>query len=374
MTPRGKPQVPDGKGETLAELVRVLRGSEKQKEFGRRLNYYSRQYISGIEKGKRQPSDQFLEKLKDEFQQFEQRIEAARERSSRHSPPGKQLKKTADQLRIDHFMTTGRFNFARTAVREALTTADDVHDLYWLYDRLATASLALHDWNEIADAWEAAIKHAESGNLLNEELESRNRLATFHQRRIEFAEALIVLDAGLRRHPNTALLWLRKGYVHWYQQDFSSAYSSLTTAMKNGSAKLTVMFARGQVLAEWGNYDDALADLEPYLAAPNRKLVNITEVRHARAYIWGHTGKLQEAFAEFKEVERLKPKSPWLHYRWGLCHDLAGEKEAAAERLIRSLRCERPWLKPPKRDHALKLLHDYGVDADVPNWTPDTGY
>jgi tetratricopeptide (TPR) repeat protein len=283
-------------------------------------------------------------------------------------------KKTATERRIADFMAEGQFTFARTALREALKRASDEENGYWLYDRLATASLALRRWDEVESALTSAIASAMSGGLRDGEIESRNRLATYHQRRTEFSAALAILDDGLGRHANAAPLWLRKGYVHWYEQSYSAAYTSLTTAMANGSARLTVLFARGQVLAEWGHYDDALSDLEEYLAAPDRKPVNVGEIRHTRGYIWAHTGRLPKAFAEFAEVEKIKPRSPWLHYRWALAHALADEHEAAADRLVRSLRCENPWLKPPRRDHALAMLRDYGVDADVPDWTTDNGY
>jgi tetratricopeptide (TPR) repeat protein len=377
MSPRKKPQPlpPPKEGENFAKFLRVLRASlgETQEIFAKRFHRV-RTYITNYETGGERGSG-FMEEVVKEFKEHEQRIRAAFEVTLTEVPESAhKRKKTTIQRHIEDLIKIGDFTVARTALKRALKDPRDAQESYWLYDRLATVALALRRWDEVHGALASAVDCAVSNNLRDGEIASRNRLAKFHQRRVEFPQALTVLEDGLRRHPDAAELWLRRGYVHWYEQSYSAAYTSLTTAMAHGSARLTVLFARGQVLAEWGNYDHALSELEEYLAAPNRKPVNVGEMRHTRGYIWAHIGHLAQAFAEFAEVERIKPRSPWLHYRWGLCHHLAGEKEAAADRLIRSLRCENPWLKPPRRDHALAMLQGYGVKADIPEWTASTGY
>lgn len=375
MSPQSSELPPPREGENFADIVRILRKAvkETQLEFATRF-HRSRTSITNLE-GDEKPTDAFMDELVRQFPEHEKRIrDAYAVSTAQKAKSAGKGKRTTIERHIDELTHGGQFTFARTALRRALKDTHDEQSRHWLYSRLATVSLALRRWPEVESALTSAIELATSAGLEDDEIDSRNRLATYHQRRTEFSAALAVLDDGLGRHANAAPLWLRKGYVHWYEQSYVSAYTSLTTAMAKGSPKLTVMFARGQVLAEWGNYDDALSDLEKYLAAPDRKKVNVGEIRHARAYVWGHTGRLPDAFAEFAEVEKMKPKSPWLHYRWGLCHMLANEKKQAADRLIRSLRCENPWLKPPRRDHALTMLRDYNVDADVPDWTPDNGY
>lgn len=377
MSPRRKsrPLPPPRDGENFAEFLRVLRASlgETQETFAKHF-HLSRSSIANHETENGRSSG-FMEQVVKEFGEHEQRIRAAFEVSLAELPESAhRRKKTPIQRQIEYLTKAGDFTVARTALKRALKDSRDAQESYWLYDRLATVALALRRWDEVLCALTSAVDCARSNDLRDGEIASRGRLAKFHQRRVEFTQALAVLEDGLRRYPDAADLWLRRGYVHWYEQSYSAAYTSLTTAMAHGSARLTVLFARGQVLAEWGNYDDALSELEEYLAAPNRKPVNVGEIRHTRGYIWAHTGRLPEAFAEFAEVEKIKPRSPWLHYRWALAHALADEHEAAADRLIRSLRCENPWLKPPRRDHALAMLNSYGVTADVPEWTPDTGY
>jgi tetratricopeptide (TPR) repeat protein len=377
MSPRRKPLPlpPPRDGENFAEIVRALRESlgETQATFAKHF-HRSRPYIAEHERDGLCVSG-FMEQLVGKFGEHEQRIRTAFEVSLAELPESAhRRKKTPVQRQIEALTKTGDFTVARTTLKRSLKDPRDAQESYWLYDQLATVALALRRWDEVLGALTSAVACAMSNNLRDGEISSRNRLAKFHQRRVEFPEALTVLEDGLRRHPDAAELWLRRGYVHWYEQSYSAAYTSLTTAMAHGSARLTVLFARGQVLAEWGNYDKALSELEDYLAAPNRKPVNVGEIRHTRGYIWAHTGRLPEAFAEFAEVEKIKPRSPWLHYRWALAHALADDHEAASDRLICSLRCEDPWLKPPRRDHALALLQSYGIKGKVPEWTPNNGY
>ena len=365
MTARRQASSSDGSEERFGELVRRLRASvgENQEPFSERFAR-SRQSISNHERGEELVKD-FMEQLIKEFPDEAENIRTAYETSLDQLPLNATRRKgTRAERRIQSFLRTGQFQYARRAVLEALDDMLDDRERHTMYEHLATVSLALGEKDKAMGALQSAVEHAMATELVDEELSSRDRLAARYQKRTDFHDAHVVLEAGLLRHPEAARLWLRKGYAHWYEQNFSSAFAVLTTALMYGSPRLTVIFARGQVLAEWGNAEAALVDIEEYLTAPDRRTVNIARLRGARAYAWAQMKRWSDAFAEFDAVESMKLESAWIYYNRGVCHAAAGQQTEATEYLIRSLRCRLPLINPPRRCKALALLTE--MKADIP--------
>jgi tetratricopeptide (TPR) repeat protein len=366
MTGRRTSSSDAGSEETLADVVRALRKSvgETQKVFAKRFPV-ARTYISNTERGELVVAG-FMEQLVDEFRHEDARIRAAYEVSLGRKPqPRGRQRETAIQRKIETFIRTGRFTYARRALTEGLNDVRDERDRHWMYERLAATLMALDRENEAIEALEAAIACASSAGLRDEEISTRDRYASYYHRRAAFPAAHNVVDVGLRHFPDAALLWLRKGKVHWYEQAYSLAYAALTTALRHGSPRQSVVHARGQVLAEWGSFEAALVDLDEYLAGADVRIVNAASVRSARAYIWGQTGRMSDALAEFDAVERIKPDSPWLYYRRALCYVKAGQLKPAAKDLVRALTSEGPRLNPPRREHATALLQEWGVTVEL---------
>lgn len=360
MTAPLRPQLAASDEETLGEVVKDIRKSlrEKQDVFAKRF-HVSRQYISAHE-SERELIKGFAQQLSEEFKNESKRIWDAYE-VSRSRRPVTRGRRPESQLhrKVEQFMRSGRFGFARGAIREALIDESDERERHWLYERLAACHIGSNHERKAIEALESAIGCAIGAQLRDEELSSRDRLAAYHQQRVAFSNSLAVLDSGLQRYPDAARLWLRKGKVHWYEQTYSLAYAALTTALTHGSKRSSVLHARGQVLAEWGNFDAALADIEEYLKGKNKRVVNIAPVRATRAYVLGMTGRLSDALSEFDEAERLNSGSAWTQYRRALCYIHNGEHDAAVQRLNQALQFEGPKLNPPRRTHALTLLDQY---------------
>ncbi len=354
--------------ETLAEVVKELRASEgeTQEIFRTRFNV-ARTYISNVERGESYPEG-FVERLVEAYPDQETRLWDALEcsRSQRPPKPTRQNQRdTPFQRRIETQIRTGRFAYAQRALLRRLIEETDDDEKYWLHERLYVTLLGLGEDGAAVEALEAAVKCALGAGLQEEELSSRARLASRYQIKAQFHTAHEVLDAGLRRFPDAARLWLRKGKVHWYEQAYSQAYAALTTAQEHGARRRSVLHARGQVLAEWGSFEAALADIAGYLAETKARSTDIASARSARAYVWGQQGELGQALTEFEEIEPLNPDSAWLYYRRGLCYVTVGRQKQAVSDLERALQCGGPSLNLPRKNHVIALLQQYGVSVAV---------
>jgi len=347
--------------EDFAALVRSLREElgETQGVFAKRIPRV-RTYITELEKGKHPPEvirDDFLKAFPD----YKDRIGAAYDVSVRTLPPARRrTRQTRFQRTVESFLKTGRFSYAARALERALLSASDDAERYWLSERLYVALRALgsdNDLTVLAQAIEAAVR----ANLVNEEITCRDRLAGRYQVIGEFTAAHKLVDDGLQRHPRSDGLWLRKGKVHWYETAYSEAYAALTTARTYGCSRTSVLHARSQVLAEWGSFEQALADSADYLALAKGTIpANIVAVRTARAYVWALTGDLDRALKEFAELRTKKQGRAWFYYRRGLSYAAHDQIRSARADFRRALDSDQPALGSIRRQAMLDYLATHG--------------
>jgi tetratricopeptide (TPR) repeat protein len=260
MPRRPKRPPPPPNEELFGEVVCALRESvgEGRTLFADRFGK-SRSYISGIENEHWVPKTMRDWLIRD-FPDSKQRIEEAYKRSQQLRQAKKKTQSTRDPFRqrIERWIAAGQFGFARAGLREKLKQATEPELIHWLYEHLATVYMSLDEDDRAVEALQATVDYAVKAGLKDDELASRIRLATYHQRRDNCQRAHEVLDDGLRRFPTAADLWLRKGKVHWQEQDHSPAYAALMTAEVYGGSHPAIIHARGQVLTEWGAYEAAL--------------------------------------------------------------------------------------------------------------------
>lgn len=354
--------------ETYAEILTALIESldETVGGFADRV-VESRGTISNA-KGKRGPTDPLNKKLAKMFPAWAARLsvayeawEAAHPKPAR--PPVGSLRQQVEKLQGE-----SQHTHVLIAIKDGLKDVKNDGERHWLYKKLAATHLALHHGPAAIEALNNALSCAITSNLVREELATREFLAAMYQHEELFDEAHRILDDGLVRFPDAAILWLRKGHVVWYEDRYSLAYAVLTTARKFGSSQQEVLYSSAQVLTEWGSFDAALTEIKQYLASKAIPSSEGAAIRSARAYIWGQTGELPRALKEFAAIERAQPNTPWLYYRRALCHDTDGNVKAASADLECALTTKGAGLKPGQRHRAAELLRKYKVP--VPSYMP----
>jgi hypothetical protein len=353
--------------ENFADVVRSLRKTvdETQVVFAERFQR-SRTYITNTERGELS-AELFVQDLINAFPAEKNRIEAAYQVSLAQRPQkARRGRETQLQRKVDDLLHGGRFSDAEHELERGLNQNHDCEQRHWMYERLHVALLAKNQEAAANEALIEAIGCAADANLKAEEISSRERLAGHYQTKDMLPAAIDVLDGGLERYPDAADLWLRMGKVRWYEEQYSHAYAALTTALHYGNPKYSVLHIRSQVLAEWENFDAALADVADYLSCANIEPANEAHVRSARAYIWGQMGDLKRALAEFATVSPFIPHCGWLHYRRAQCYITAHKVDAALFDLLNALPCEGPPLDKRRRGHAESTLREHGLAPPFP--------
>jgi tetratricopeptide (TPR) repeat protein len=171
----------------------------------------------------------------------------------------------------------------------------------------------------------------------------------------EYDRAIAIVSKALGIFFEGRWLWRRYGCIRWYAGDLLDAYSALTVALNLGYPASRVFHARGQVLAELGRYDEAIAELNEALRVP-RSSLSAAQAIGGRAYAVGMSGYLKDSLTDFDTAAVTTPESGWLWYWRALCLRHNGQPEEAVADLERCLTLDLPRLPGPRRAHALRLL------------------
>ncbi len=352
---RGRRDSPETYAAVVTALVKSL--NMKVGEFAVRYNY-GRTSISNA-KGRVGPTRPVHDRLIADFPDWAKRLGAAYTdwESKQHKSVRSQT--SSVQKDVETLLEARRFAHAQRAVVDGLRDVQTDKDSHWLYERLASADFELHRGDEAIAALHSALDCALASDLVNEELATRERLAAEYHHEWLFDEAHQILDDGLMRFPDTPMLWLRKGRLHWYEGHYSLAYAELMTAGKFRYPLQKVLYNSSQVLAEWGSFDAAHGDIKQFLEGKAYTSDEGAAVRSARAYIWGQTGQLARALNEFASIETALPDVGWVYYRRAICHHSDGNTEAAGTDLVKALTAKAGGLTPGQRNRARELLEQY---------------
>lgn len=343
-------------------LLRRLRGERKQPEFGRDLGYDSRTSYGMVETGQRRPSPTAVDRLLDLFPDHTAEIEArvAAIDAEREASSGRRSGMTLLQLQIMRMTRVGRFGEATASLDRALAEPQEPSLRVWLLDQRADRAAADEDEREFQFRRDA-IATAHDAGLHKEEIELCLDLARRLTVKFDYAEAHRVLDEALKEHQSSGHLWRRKGMVHWYAHDYPDAIACLQTARANGVPDNRLVHTRGQVLAEWGSFDRAIVELTTAIETATSP-ANAAYARSTRAFALFNMGDEERAMQEFDIAEAVTPHNAWLHYFRALCWISIGDDIRAIDGLKDALSCTVPRLNLPKRDNALRILREYGVE------------
>lgn len=243
---------------------------------------------------------------------------------------------------------------AVTVLEGVTKRAGDKRDTQEAWCLLATIAYESGDYDAAEAAFSAALELAagKRGGKLAMAIDRYARKLTDEE---AYERAIAIVRRSLSVYFEGRWLWRRYGCIKWYSGDLLDAYSALTHALNIGYPASRIFHARGQVLAELGQYDRAIAELSEALRVP-RSSLSIAVATSARAFAMGMSGELEPALTEFRQSEVVIPDSGWLHYWRALCLLEHGESDKAALSLRRALIATTPALNRPKRERAEELM------------------
>ncbi len=354
----------------------------------------SRSVVGNVETGT-PPSKTFLEQLATVFPDRRDEIVAAEKRYRKTSVRKSRYKnQSAAQQSIISQIASNELPEARDALRYEIWTASDLdtHQRIWAIAYLSRVERLLGDLATSRGLFLFAIDLAKCLPDPEKELIAlweQQAIASYKDRR---GDAHHILAKGLSSYPDAAILWYRKGVIHWDESDLSNAYAALTAALRHKGSRLDILCARGQLLVEWGLVEEAIVDLNEVLAKPQLVPIKAACARSALAYALFKREETDQANSEFAEAHKSVPGSPWPHYFIAMCfrdiyknaivkddmnrqlgtmpsrrrtEQVTGWREAIRSELRRALECDKPSLSVSRREQITDMLHSLQKDSDL---------
>jgi len=190
--------------------------------------------------------------------------------------------------------------------------------------------------------------------------------AAYHGRREEFDEAINRATEAIEMDEECLPAYAMRAGAHWYSEQLVEAIDDYSRLIEEDGDDFHALAARGQVYAELGEFDLALADLERAIAL-GRKRAGKTGLAYAyngRALALAGLGRLQEALRDFDRSLQDCPDNAWLDYNRGLVFHHLGRNREAAACFQQALDKTDPALPPKKRQRARGFLKRFAPRTD----------
>ncbi|MCY2964998.1 MAG: tetratricopeptide repeat protein [Planctomycetota bacterium] len=184
----------------------------------------------------------------------------------------------------------------------------------------------------------------------------------------EYAEAIAAATEAIEYGPEEMEPYQCRAGAFWYSDQFSEALDDYERALQLCEEPTAGLWnGRGQVLAELGEFELALVDLEKAVAVSRSSERNyLPYCLNGLGKILTGLGRLEEADVAFQESLALQPENAWLQYNLGQFWIARGSVKEAVACFERALRYKKPPLPPGKRAKAQGFIRRSGGSDPVP--------
>ncbi|QEG00486.1 lipoprotein NlpI [Stieleria maiorica] len=252
-------------------------------------------------------------------------------RLKRHDKALEDYEKLIEKYPDDPYAYSGRAYAHQMQGDESAAEAD--------IDRLA----------EIApeDAQEAAVQSLQAKVIRLEGLE-------------RYDDAIAVAEEIIDMAPDAAIGYRLRGWIRWYTEQHVEACDDYTRLLELSSddPEPDLLSSRGQIYAEMGEWDNALADLDA--AVQLSRTAGLHQVLafslNGRAFALAGLDRTPESDRDFEESVRLCPTNAWAPYNRGIVLYKRGQHDQAQTLLRLALQLDGPPLTQRKRQRAEAVL------------------
>lgn len=182
--------------------------------------------------------------------------------------------------------------------------------------------------------------------------------AAYHGRREEFDEAIARATEAIELDEECLPAYAIRAGAHWYSEQLVEASDDYTRLLEEHEDDFHALAGRGQVYAELGEYDLALADLNRAvnLGRKHGGKTGLAYAYNGRALALAGLGRMAEALRDFDRSLQDCPDNAWLYYNRGLVFHHQGRNREAAACFQQALDKTDPALPPKKRERARGFL------------------
>ncbi len=269
-----------------------------------------------------------------------------------------------DALRLRAALHENRrdFRMAEVDLNRLVKLFPDAIGPFWMRARMWT--LAGNDELAGEDLQRAIQRQPEQAGLMRtwSEIARAEKL----QREEQLEPAIALLDRVLSDDPDNQAARQLRGSCCWYDGQHVEAEEEFTVLIQAAEAAgdlqrdllLRCLSSRGQVLAEIGEHDHAIADLTRVIDADGGTAgpLLVAYSRSGRGFAQASLGRFREAREDFQEAIQVCPENAWLHFNQGRMLLLEGKPAEAMVCFGIALESRLPPLNRRQRQQAEAFL------------------
>lgn len=185
----------------------------------------------------------------------------------------------------------------------------------------------------------------------------------------KYEAAIAFFSEYIAGHPTEPGPFCERAGARWYAGQLEKAIDDYSQALELEPNDILSLSGRGQVLAETGQHEKAIRDLN--LALQLLKTIPATNpswskwyeqieafVRNGRGVALASMGENGSAMEEFELSIRLSSENAWVYYNRAQVYDLARDLEKACSDYQTALMKRLPALNPLRKERAQARLHE----------------
>ncbi len=174
----------------------------------------------------------------------------------------------------------------------------------------------------------------------------------------DYDAALEAADNMVADYPEESLGYRLRAHVRWEREEYVESCEDYTRVMDMDGPTSDCLSSRGQVQAELGEWELALADLNQAvdMARKAGETIVLAYALNGRSLTLAGMGREQESERDFGESVSLCPTNPWVYYHRGIRMFQRKERKEARILLELALEFDHPPLSKRKKQRASMAL------------------
>jgi len=182
----------------------------------------------------------------------------------------------------------------------------------------------------------------------------------------KYAEQIEFLTEYIARHPDAPHGYRGRAPALWHLGRLQEALADYSRALQIEPRCMATLCNRGQLLAEMGEFERAVTDLDlAWQALQEIKIITSEQKQGCEARIcngWGVAcaglGDFPRAFTEFSKSIALEPENAWAYFNRARAYEAQNQREEAIADYRTALETYEPKLSPLKKKYAEERLRE----------------
>lgn len=176
----------------------------------------------------------------------------------------------------------------------------------------------------------------------------------------KYETAVKLYTHAIEQAPDDSEIYNLRGTAYWYNAAYSEAVADFNISLLQTDDPIYILNNRGHTLAEMGEYERAVEDLNRAIELGIRQddRTTVAYSRNGLGLAYAGLKKFDQALKQFKQSVELEPDNSWAYFNRAQAYEWMGQIDKAIADYETSLEKDNPPLNPHKLEKAKTRLKE----------------